>query len=120
MTAKNRKDTDELHTALKKAASLEAFLAENESGFIDSDFSRMLESVFAEKHVSKATLAKRSGMSEVYLHQLFAGKRNPSRNRLISLCVGMGTTVEECQELLRRSGHAMLYPRSRRDAISGQ
>ena len=56
-------------------------------------------------------------MSEVYLHQVFAGRRNPSRSRLLCLCFGLNATLEETQELLKQCGHAQLYPKNRRDAI---
>ncbi len=56
-------------------------------------------------------------MSSVYLHQLFAGKRNPSRDRLICLSVGMGVGLDDVQRLLRRCGYAELYARDKRDAI---
>ena len=62
-------------------------------------------------------LAKRAGISEIYLHQIFAGRRNPSRNRLICLCYGLGASIDETQDLLRRCGFAQLYPKLRRDAI---
>ena len=47
-------------------------------------------------------------MSEIYLHQIFAGRRTPSRNRLLCLCYGLGATIEETQELLRLCGIAEL------------
>ena len=56
-------------------------------------------------------------MSEVYLHQVFAGRRKPSRDRLICLCIGLGATLEETQKLLERAACARLYPRLKRDAI---
>ena len=111
------KNTDQLRRELMEEADIGKYIAKNHALMVDADIKELLAEVYQRDPIPKSELAKKSGMSEVYLHQLFAGKRNPSRNRLISLCVGMGTTVEECQELLRRSGHAMLYPRSRRDAI---
>lgn len=56
-------------------------------------------------------------MSEVYLHQIFSGRRTPSRNRLICLCFGLQTTLEEAQTLLRICGQAQLYSKDKRDAI---
>ncbi len=56
-------------------------------------------------------------MSEVYLHQVFAGRRKPSRDRLICLCVGLEATLEESQRLLKQAAYAQLYPKLRRDAI---
>ena len=73
--------------------------------------------LFRKRNISKATLAKQSGMSEVYLHQVFAGRRNPSRSRLLCLCFGLQTTVEETQELLKQCSFARLYTKNRRDAI---
>ena len=56
-------------------------------------------------------------MSEVYLHQIFAGRRNPSRNRLLCLCFGLEASIDETQDLLKRCGLAQLYPKNKRDAI---
>ena len=70
-----------------------------------------------QKGLSKAALAKQSGMSEIYLHQIFAGRRNPSRSRMLCLCFGLSASLEETQELLRLCGLAELYPKVRRDAI---
>lgn len=56
-------------------------------------------------------------MSEVYLHQVFSGRRNPSRDRLLCLCIGLGATLEETQDLLKRASYAQLYPKSKRDAV---
>ena len=56
-------------------------------------------------------------MSEVYLHQIFSGQRNPSRNRIICLCFGLKASVEEAQDLLKKCGFAQLYAKNRRDAI---
>ena len=60
---------------------------------------------------------KQSGMSEIYLHQIFAGRRNPSRNHLLCLCYGLSASIDETQELLKLSGMAQLYPKRKRDAI---
>ena len=48
---------------------------------------------------------------------MFAGRRNPSRDRLLCICVGLGITLDETQRMLTRGGYAQLYPRTRRDAI---
>ena len=38
-------------------------------------------------------------------------------DRLLSLCCAMDATLEETQEVLKRSSLARLYPKNRRDAI---
>ena len=112
-----RPTTSELETKLSKSNSLETFLEENEDCFVSSDFVMLLGRIFESKGISKAALAKRAGVSDVFLHQVFAGRRKPSRNRLLCLCIGMQVTLEECQELLRSNKNVTLYAKSRRDAV---
>lgn len=113
----DRKTTDGLRSELMDVPDLEAFLAANEAQFATESAVSLLNGMLEKRGMSKASLAKRSGMSEIYLHQIFAGRRNPSRSRLLCLCFGLGASLEETQELLRLCGAAELYPRLRRDAV---
>ena len=111
------KNTDDLRQELMESPDLDQFLTDNQEDFDGGKIGEMLNTLFQKRRVSKAALAKLSGMSEVYLHQVFAGRRNPSRSRLLCLCFGLDATVEETQLLLKHCGHAQLYPKNRRDAI---
>ena len=111
------KDTNNIQQELMAAPDLDRFLSENQDNFNDGNIHELLNTLFQKRKLSKAALAKRSGMSEVYLHQVFSGRRNPSRSRLICLCFGLSATLEESQELLKQGGFAQLYPKNRRDAI---
>ena len=114
---KEGRTTDELRSALMESPDLDTFLEENEDRFIRRNIQELLKELFLKTDLSKAELARRSGVSTVYLHQLFSGRRTPSRDRLICLAIGLSATLEETQQLLRRAGQAELYPRDRRDAI---
>lgn len=111
------KNTDTLRQELMSSGNLDRFLSENDSQFKNQSARENLTVLFEKKKISKAALAKQSGMSEVYLHQVFSGRRNPSRSRLLCLCFGLSATLEETQELLRHCCLAPLYPRDKRDAI---
>ena len=111
------KSTDDLRQELMESPDLEQYLAENDAFFSSKDAAAMLNQLFKKYGLSKAALAKRSGMSDIYLHQIFSGRRNPSRSRLLCLCIGLGASLEETQELLKLCGLAQLYPKLRRDAI---
>ena len=76
-----------------------------------------LTRLYETKDLTKAELARRSGISEVYLHQVFSGRRTPSRDRLLCLCIGLGASAEEAQSLLQQAHHAPLYARDKRDAV---
>lgn len=99
------------------APNIEAYLSENCGALSDRSVAELLTELYHKRSLSKASLARQAGMSEVYLHQVFSGRRNPSRDRLLCLCVGMSATLEETQDLLKQAGYAQLYPKNKRDAI---
>ncbi|MBQ9733157.1 MAG: helix-turn-helix transcriptional regulator [Clostridia bacterium] len=111
------KNTDELRQALLDASDLDKFLKENDEQFSRQDVTELLNEIFDKRDINKSNLAKRAGMSNVYLHQVFSGRRNASRNRMLCICLGLEATLDETQELLKRSGMGLLYPKDRRDAI---
>ena len=112
-----KKNTDGLQQELMDSPDLTLFLSQNQEQFVNKSVSELLNHLFEKKNSSKAALAKKAGRSEIYLHQIFAGRRNPSRNRLLCLCYGLEASVEETQELLKLCGMAQLYPKLKRDAI---
>lgn len=113
----DKKNTDGLQQELMDSTDLSQFLSRNQEQFVDKSVAELLNHLFEKKNISKAALAKQAGMSEIYLHQIFAGRRTPSRNRLLCLCYGLEASIEETQELLKLCGMAELYPKLKRDAI---
>lgn len=109
--------TSDLKQELMNSPSLEKYLSEHQDSFKLEGTSRLISRLIDERGMSKANVARESGMSEIYLYQILSGRRSPSRNRLICLCFGLSVGVDGAQELLRLSGAAQLYPRIRRDAI---
>lgn len=111
------KTTDDLSQALMSEPDIDSYLRENQPFFAGQSIAELLALYHERTSLSKAALARKAGMSEVYLHQVFAGRRNPSRDRLLCLCVGLETSLEEAQRLLKLASYAPLYPRLKRDAI---
>lgn len=111
------RDTDDLQQELMAAPDFDQFIEDNQSNFTQKNMAMSLNQLFLKKDITKSALAKRSNISEVYLHQVFAGTRNLSRNRLLCLCFGLSATLDETQELLKQCGFAQLYPRHKRDAV---
>ena len=112
-----QKSTDDLSEELMQASSIDAYIHDNQSALSEGRVTDLLAKLYERAPQSKAALARKSGMSEVYLHQVFSGRRNPSRDRLLCLCVGLEATLEETQQFLKQVAYAQLYPRRRRDAI---
>lgn len=111
------KSTSDLSQELMRNANIDHYIHENQSFFSDKSVSDLLSQLYEKKTMTKAALARKAGMSEIYLHQVFSGRRNPSRDRLLCLCIGLGCSLEETQRLLQQATCAQLYPRIKRDAI---
>ena len=110
------KTTDDLLREMMES-DIDSYLSKNESFFMDDSVMELLNKLYKKKKITKAALAKKSGMSEVYLHQVFSGRRRPSRDRLLCLCIGLEATLEETQRLLQQGVYAQLYVRQKRDSI---
>lgn len=111
------KTTGELLEELMEPGSFSSYLSRNREQMLHPNVGRELDKLCRGQKLSKAAVARRSGVSEVYLHQVLAGKRSPSRDRLLCLCIGLSAGVEESQKLLRQAGFAQLDPRITRDAL---
>lgn len=112
-----RKNTDQLLKELMDSNDLSRVLSDNSACFREGDLPHGLQALFDQQDMSKSALAKASGISEVYLHQVFSGRRTPSRDLLLCLCIGLGASTEETQSLLQQAHHAPLYARDKRDAV---
>lgn len=111
-----KKTTEELLNILKNS-SLKAYLKENESELIENPLSSYLNALLSEKSLKKSEVIEKSGIFNVYAYQIFSGAKIPSRDKLISLCMGMELDLDETQTLLKYAGYATLYPRNKRDSV---
>ena len=96
------KPTDDLRAELMEECSIQSYLKENQDSFRDDNVAALLMKLYDARSINKAALARR---------------RNPSRDRLLCICMGMEVTLEEIQSLLRQAGYAEIYPKIKRDAI---
>ena len=69
------------------------------------------------KKLKKPSIISKSGLERSYAYQIFAGKKIPSRDKLLVLAFGMKLTFDEVQQLLKVNGYAQLYPKNKRDSI---
>lgn len=111
------KKTTEMLEQLKTAESLTGYLEDNREQLIDSTMSTQLEAALAETGLTKADVLRRAEINDIYGYQLFTGNRKPSRDKLIALCIGMELTLDRSQQLLKATGFAPLYAKSKRDSI---
>ena len=97
--------------------SLEEYLDGHEDMFGSEGVPLLLEQMMQQRCLSKAELARRAVTSEVYLHQVLSGRRNPSRDRLLCFCLAMESGLGQVQQLLMTGGHSALLTSSKRDVV---
>lgn len=112
-----KKTTQELINEIKSSNSIYTYLDENKAQLFDLDFKSYLNQLLKQKNCPKAYAIKHSGLSETYAYQIFAGKKAPSRDKVLALCFGMKLTISEAQHLLNKAGVSELYPRDQRDSV---
>lgn len=85
--------------------------------FSHSDRTMEIKRLIVSKNKKNSEVIVKSGVSKDYFYSVYQGKRNPSRNKTIQLCFGIGLRGEEANLFLKKMGHNELYLRNERDAI---
>lgn len=109
------KDTIFLQEALRKSGSLEKFEEENDSELCAQSVADYLNELLIKYDGKKPEIGKRANLDEGYMYQIFNGRRNAKRDKLLQLAFGFPLTLEETQRLLRLGGYGELYVRRKRD-----
>jgi len=109
------KDTIFLQDALRKSGSLEQFEEENDSELCAQSVADYLNELLIKYDGKKPEIGKRANLDEGYMYQIFNGRRNAKRDKLLQLAFGFPLTLEETQRLLRLGGYGELYVRRKRD-----
>ena len=113
----SKKSTSNLENELKRSHSIDAYLEINQEELADDSLPALLQALLTEKGMTKADVVRESNMNEIYAYQILSGVRRPSRDKLLCVCLAMKASLEETQNILKRSDFAPLYARSQRDSI---
>lgn len=111
------KSTNELLNILKQSDSPKDYIVNNSNSLITDPLSTYLTTLLSQKGITKSQVIKAAELNDIYCYQIFSGKRFPSRDTLISICIGMQLNVDETQQLLKYAGFAPLYTKNIRDSI---
>lgn len=114
---KHEKTTDELMNEIKQTNEIKKFIERNDGEFTDKPLHEMLNEIIMEKKLKKSEVIKGSGLNRVYSYQILAGKKSPSRDKLIAFCFGLQLDVDETNSLLKSVGMPVLYARNKRDSL---
>lgn len=116
-TIKSTANLDNLLNQVQNLSDLEEYLQGNlipEFENISDYLNYMLEA----KKLEKSEVIFAANLDRIYGYQIFSGqKKNPSRDRLLALCIAMGMNLEEITRALSISNCGKLYSKNTRDAV---
>ncbi|MCL2634663.1 MAG: hypothetical protein FWD34_09155 [Oscillospiraceae bacterium] len=110
--------TDTLLQKLLKTTSLNRFFqrySEDTNSVIE--FCEYINKLCTERETLPERVIKKSDIERTYGHQLFNGRRSPSRDKVIQLAFGFEMNYDETQKLLTCARKSTLHPRIKRDAV---
>ena len=111
------KDTEQLENELSASDDVKNFLDENAENFCKYTLAEYLRRLLDEKNLIKAQVIRDSQLDEGYAQHIFSGRKNPSREKILSLALAMKLSPKETDYLLYYAGHNKLYARNERDAV---
>lgn len=112
-----KKSTEELLKILKHTQDVRSYLSQEQENFQNLPLHAYLNMLFAQKNASPSECIRKSGLDRTYCYQIFSGKKSPSRDKALAICIGLSLDFEETQTLLKSTGYPPLYPRKERDSI---
>ena len=112
----NNMNTDQLLEMLQDTRSLQHFLDDHETDFLNISLTQYLSILLERHNLTKQEVYAASNLDRSLTYQIFNGSRRPSRNALFSIALGMRLTLPETQRLLKIAQRGELYPKNRRDA----
>lgn len=111
------KKTSDLLKELNSTSNIDSYLKDNENYIINQTLCKYLSELIVSKNLSKSEIIRKSDINEIYAYQIFSGKRFPSRNKLIRICIGAEFTLEEINNVMTVAEFSPLYPKIKRDSI---
>lgn len=111
------KSTEELLNELSKAEDVFEFARENQMELESYSLTGLLEDLLVKYGKQKKDVIRDSGLDTTYGYQIFDGRKNPRRDKLLQLAFGFPLTVEEANRVFRAAGVSDLYVRCKRDTI---
>lgn len=112
-----KKSTDELNKILRSNIPISRYLKENADSFNNLTLPQTFELILKENKISKSQAVKGSDLERTHGYQILSGKRIPTRDNLIRMCIGMRASSEQTRLLLLKNKSAPLYSKDKRDSV---
>ncbi len=111
------KKLNDILSHINDTKAMESFMSNPKITDEYKTFIKYYRSLPQVQALTDSDLINLSGIEKSYYYQIFKGTRNPSRDKVLRLCIGAGLSMRETTRALELSQLAPLYPKNRRDII---
>lgn len=113
----SKKNTDDLLKELKNNCEIESYINTNSMAFIYHTISDFWYETCEKSKMSKSNIINKSEFNYSFFYDVINGRKIPTRDKIIRLALTMKLDFEDCQQALRLSDKALLYPKIKKDSI---
>ena len=111
------KKTEQLLKTIQMCKNYETFISENQNDLIPlKKLGETLQKILEQKNLKKSDVIRMAGIDRGYAYDIFSDKKQPSRDKVLLLCLSAAFSFEETQTLLKQTGYPLLYARTPRDS----
>lgn len=114
----NQESTGHLNNILKNTSieNCEEYIAQHAD---NNDFSTYFSDYMQENNIRTSQIVKKCEglVGKSYIYEILGGKKKPSRDRALILCMAAEMNLKTTNRVLEALGYTPLYPKSARDAI---
>ena len=111
------KKLNDILSHINDTKAMESFMSNPKITDEYKTFIKYYRSLPQVQALTDSDLINLSGIEKSYYYQIFKGTRNPSRDKVLRLCIGAGLSMRETTRALELSQLTPLYPKNRRDII---
>ena len=102
---------------IRNERALSSYLEQLAKDPIERSFPEYYKNRLDEKGIIKSSAIAASFIDKIYAYQILSGKKNGGREKILSLCIGAGLSLDETQMALTLSKNGVLYSKDPRDSI---
>ncbi|SHJ38744.1 Helix-turn-helix domain-containing protein [Clostridium cavendishii DSM 21758] len=116
----NSEETSELYdllSGIKDEEKLESYMKDIKDKYRNDDFASLFYEVCKRNNLKNSDIISKINISRSHYYDIINGVKNPTRDKIIQLCIVAGFTVDETQKALTRTKCGILHSKSERDTI---
>mgnify|MGYP000906295758 CR=1 FL=1 len=116
---KNRQTGDLLNRLnnIKKLSELNGYIDNVKQDGSDNKVSEYILEVCASKDLTKSEIINNANIYRTYGYEILSGKKMPSRDKLLQICIANGFDLEQTNRALTLGKLGILYAKDPRDSI---